>query len=166
MKLTKKSLLYDISNLAYTIADTGEHDRHTLHRVRDICQDGNIDRVSRVLCLAYSNLLSVLLPVLSAPRLDINKDLSVVPHDYEFCFRSDRSLRFRLTLEWKLKIKETAREYMVCLVLADWLAITLPEAADVWKFRAEAAFASLRSHVSEITSSSFSGAFTRKYSPI
>lgn len=164
MKILKKALLYDISNMAYTIADNGEPLNHGLHRVRDICQDGNIDRVSRVLGLAYSQVLSVLLPLLTPQKLNIEKDLSARPHDYEFHFRKDRNLRFRLTKEHQLKIKETVHEFMVCKVLADWLAVTMPEAADVWKFRADACLEALGEMVAGLVSSSAMG-FRRKLSP-
>ncbi|MCH5234908.1 MAG: hypothetical protein J1E16_06410 [Muribaculaceae bacterium] len=164
MTLNKNALIYDIENMAFTIADTGEESRHTLHRVRDICQDGNIDRVARVLGLAYANLLSLMLPILEPPRFNIDKDQSCVPHNYNFKFRGDHSLRFLLTKERKLKIKETAHEYMVALVLADWLEITLPEAADVWKFRASEALESLKELLVNLLSSLNSG-FKRSLSP-
>lgn len=165
MKLRKKALLYDISNLAYVIADTGDYDRHTLHRVRDICEDGNIHRVSRVLGLSYSQLLAALLPVLGSPSIHVNHDQSASPHDYLFCFREDEGLKYSLTNERKLKIKETCHEYMVSRVLEDWLSITLPEAADVWKFKADRAMESLGELVSNITVAGGFG-FRRKVMPI
>lgn len=164
MTLNKKALIYDMENMAFTIADTGEHSRHTLHRVRDICQDGNIDRVARVLGLAYANLLTVLLPLLAPPRIKVDKDQSNIPHNYNFRFRSDHSLKFLLTKERKLKIKETAHEYMVSMVLADWLDITLPEAADVWKYRASSAFSSLQELVVALMASA-NCCFKRSLSP-
>ena len=164
MKILKKSLLYDISNMAYVIADTGENLNHTLHRVRDVCQDGNIDRVARVLGLAYANVLSVLFPVLETPATNIDKENSAKVRDYEFNFRRDGNLCHGLTTERKLKIKETVHEYMVSLVLADWLGITLPAAADVWKYKAEEALESLGILISRILSSA-SGVFRRSMSP-
>lgn len=143
MKFTKKSLLYDIGNMAYLIADTGEYNRHTLHRVRDICQDGNIDRVSRVLGLAYSRILGVFAPVLEKTCIDIDTDYSSQVHDYRLEFKNKPELNYRLTKEIILKIKETVREFMVCMVLKDWLEVTLPEAAPVWKYRAEKSFEAL-----------------------
>lgn len=135
MKLNRKKLLYDIANLAYTIADTGENNRHTLHRVRDICQDGNIDRVNSVIDLAYSKVMTVL------------------------------KVRLRIPPEIKLHLKEAVHEYLVCCVLADWLAITLPEAADVWKFRAEACFDAIKEIVSSILTNSSTRGFRRRLSP-
>lgn len=166
MKIRKKALLYDIANIAYMIADNGDDLNHGLHRVRDICEEGNIDRVSRILGLAYSNILTVLLPVIASPRIDIDKDWSAEPHDYEICFRKDTGFRFALTKELQLKIKETAHEYMVAMVLYDWLSMTFPVAADVWKYRMEAAFESLGDTVSGVFSSmGGSKGFRRRLSP-
>lgn len=164
MKILKKALLYDISNMAYLIADTGDHSNHSLHRVRDICQDGNIDRVARVLGLAYSQVLVALLPILAPPRLDIEKDQSVVPHDYIINLRKDADMKFRLTKERQLKIKETVHEFMVAKVLADWLYVTLPPAADVWKYRAEVSLEALTDLAASLATSSCA-AFRRRISP-
>ena len=135
MKLLHSSLIYDISNLAYVIADTGDTLNHGLHRVTDICQAGNRDRVARVLGHAYVHILDALAAVVEKPRLDINHDWSAHLRDYEFKFRKDCSL----SPHKKLRIKECAREYMVSMVLADWLSITYPEAADIWQQKAREA---------------------------
>jgi len=41
-------------------------------------------------------------------------------------------------------ICESVRGYLVARVLADWLSITLPEAADVWREKASEAALTLR----------------------
>ena len=164
MKIKREALIYDIANMAYVIADTGDDGRHSLHRVRDICESGNIDRVSRMLGLAYSQLLSVLLPVLTSPKFDPHRDLSVGVHDYEFRLNLKGHHKYALTKERQLKIKEFSHEYMVCMVLADWLGVTMPEAADVWKYRAAGVLEALASLVSEIVQESC-GSFRRRISP-
>lgn len=164
MILRKKAILYDVSNLAYTIADMGDDSIHALHRVRDICEEGNIDRVSRILGLAYSNIINILSPLLDSAMIECDKDLSAKPRDYVLNFKCDKTLTRNLTPEIKLKIKETAHEYMVCMVMADWLAITLPEAADVWKYRFEKAFESLSEIAASLTDG-YSIGFRRRLSP-
>ena len=164
MKIEYKTLLYDISNLAFVIADNGDDGNHPLHRVRDIVEDGNIDRVARVLGLAYARILGVLSPLIRSPRIDICRDISAQPHDYFINFRGDGHYRFRLTKELKLRIKETAHEYMVCMVLADWLDITLPPAADVWRYRAEGCIEALNDMAASVSGLS-TAAFGRTLSP-
>ena len=165
MKIRKKALLYDIANMAYMIADTGEPLNHSLHKVRDICEEGNIDRVSRILGIAYAEILNVLSPVMSPSGLNPCRDNSSVPHDYSIEFSDNEFLRFRLTTERKLKIRERAHEYMVGMALADWLGMTLPPAADVWKERAEEAICSLKELVASVMAGSAAG-FRRRISVI
>lgn len=164
MKLLKKALIYDISNMAYMIADTGDN-HHTLHRVRDICEEGNISRVSRILGSAYATILNLLSPILEASGLNPDRDLSAKPRDYEIKFKSGLNFRHSITPEIKLRIKEMSHEYMMSMVLADWLAMTLPPAADVWKFRAENAIDSLSGILLSVVSSG-SGVLRRRVSPI
>ena len=165
MKIRKKALVYDISNIAYTIADTGEHDNHALHRVRDICQEGNIDRVSRVLGLAYAIILDTLSPIVCCEKIDVDKDRSQTVYDYEINFRDDESMKYCLTAEKKLKIKETAHEFMVSKVMYDWLGIVLPMAADVWKERMECLLASLKEIASEVAAGAETVSFGRRLNP-
>ena len=155
MKLKKKALLFDIANMAYIIADTHKYDRHALHRVRDICEEGNIKRVSRILGLSYSTLLSVMFPILESPKLSLDRVNSSSPHDYCFNFCRDTKTGFSLTPERKLKLKEICHEYMVCMVLADWLGVTFPEAVEVWKFRAEKALEAIKETVAEVMTGSY-----------
>ncbi len=50
----RKELLYDIENNAYIQGDIMDKgDEHRRHQVIDIGQDGNVDRVTRILNLAY-----------------------------------------------------------------------------------------------------------------
>lgn len=164
MILLKKALLYDISNMAYMIADTGEPLNHSLHKVRDICQDSNIDRVARVLGLAYSNIIEALRPIINSSGINPDKDLSSRPRNYSIPLRCDHELRHILTPGQKLRIKEHCHVYMVSLALQDWLEMTLPQAADVWKDRAEGALEALQAIASSIISS-LTGGLRRRVSP-
>lgn len=159
MLIKKKALLYDISNIAFTIADTGNDLDHTLHRVRDICEEGNIDRVARILGLAFTRVAVILGPLIHPVDLDVDKDWSYIPRNYELNFKMD------LSYEKLLKIKETVHEYMVSLVLADWLSITYPQVSSLWNIRAEDTLSSLSEVVAEIISQGSSCTLTRKISP-
>ena len=165
MKLLKKALLYDISNMAYMIADTGYSSDHSLHKVRDVCEDGNIDRVARILGLAFADIVNILHPLAISPEWREDKDFSAKPGNYEIIFRSGSRGACHVTVEQKMKIKETSHEYMVAMVLADWLEMTLPEAADVWKDRALEAKSNLEEIVSSVAVTSFGAVFSRRLSP-
>ena len=53
---SKEALLYDISSMAYVAGDirADKMSAHSLHQTFDICEAGNIDRVNRLLSLAFS----------------------------------------------------------------------------------------------------------------
>ena len=147
MRISRESLEYDIANLAFIIRDSVETERHGMHCLADICQEGNIDRVRGVLIIAYSEILTVLSPLLASPckpsgcfhkKEDREKECQeyfAIPLSVEF--------QRRIKPEIKMKIRETAREYMICRVLADWLTITYPEQAEIWKKKYEAMLLSL-----------------------
>ena len=51
----REELLYDIRNNAYVEGDVMQvNDAHDRHQVQDIGEEGNIDRVTRVLDLAHA----------------------------------------------------------------------------------------------------------------
>lgn len=54
MKIDKTTLLHDIADLAYVIADVseGRETPHTLHQTYDICEGENRDHVDNLLRLA------------------------------------------------------------------------------------------------------------------
>lgn len=160
MIITKKSLLYDIANLAYIIANMHKDLPEAVPYVRitDICEEGNRDRVARVLGLAWSHIAQLLAPISLPPPGPLRRDFSARVRDYRLTFRK------RLSPQLKLKITETAREFMVCIVIADWLGMILPHSAAVWKSRMEKAGDLLSTLVGE--ASGFTGAFTRKIPPL
>lgn len=52
VELQKNELVYDIKNTAYIFADSlksGDVDEHRLHNVFDVAEDGNRDRLARIL---------------------------------------------------------------------------------------------------------------------
>ena len=164
IKIKKQSLIYDISNLAFVIADSGNPASHALHRLRDICQEGNIDRVARILGLAYTIVLDAISSVLIKTPFGLNRDFSSSVKDYIFNFSKDPSVKDILTGEFILHLKENIREFMICMVLADWLAVTYPEFSELWRKKADATLERIRGIAGEVSSSS-SKTFSRKISP-
>lgn len=122
--ITRSSLLYDISNLAFVVGDVASdfHTPHSLHQIFDICAPGNIDRVNRLLDLAFAETCTILRKIISG---------SAHCRDYQLILKYGK-----VSCEWKRRLQETIREFMTAKVLAGWLSITLPEAADVWNEKA------------------------------
>lgn len=128
----RDALLYDIENSAFVVGDVmqapTEHERH---QVIDIGQDGNVDRVTRILDLAHAECVESLYPYTKVPcELQEKRDNTfaesleyriqmLVPPDFS---QSTVDLLSRLI-----------HEYMVCRVLADWMSITNPESKVNWE---------------------------------
>lgn len=161
MKITfsKESLLHDISNIAYVIADVnGRADPHAVHQTFDIVERGNIDRVARMLCLAFAVAGEVLSPLLREKRPWKITDETAEPRNLILHF----SPAFRLK-EILLRLIETAtREFLVCHVIADWLTITLPDLAPLWREKANLQLNLLHSLTEKIIASEGTGRFGRR----
>ncbi|MBD5358114.1 MAG: hypothetical protein HDR88_14145 [Bacteroides sp.] len=145
--LQREELLHDISNLAYVIADVseGKESPHTLHQTFDICEEGNTERVERLLGLAAAEIGSEMGKGISIRHRRKNYVLT-------FCGVTEKTVA---------KVTELAREYMVASVLHGWLSVTLPAAATFWANRRDETLSSLRSAATPPT-----GGFTRRVSPI
>lgn len=140
----RSELLYDIGNYGFVVSDImPEETEHARHQIADITQDGNIDRVTRVLNLAFSECVEALYPfsksdVVCGTQLD---DVLTEPNEYvmELSVPSDFS-------ETTLKLLENyIHEYLVCRVLSDWLGITYPQSAAVWEAKAQLLKGKMRS---------------------
>lgn len=143
MTFKRVELIYDASNYSYVEADImPEGDECRRHQVFDIGQEGNVDRVTRVLNTAHTECVEMLYPytkeeipdgqealddVLKEP--DVYKIAMTVPEDFSLT-----TLRM---------LEQLIHEYLVCRVLADWMSITNPESEANW----EKKFTALRNKI-------------------
>lgn len=132
----RKNLLYDIENYAFVEGDIMPADNeNTRHQVIDIGQDGNVDRVTRVLDLAYAECVEFMYPYTKVPCEDEGwqwnglRETSV--YIFEMLVDNDFS-QSSVNL-----ISKLIHEYMVCRVLGDWLRITNPDNRSGWDVKAE-----------------------------
>lgn len=144
LQFEREQLLYDIGNCCYIDghimpSDTEVHARHT---VQDVCEAGNVDRVTRVIDLAVARCREVLYPYTKHNIHDKALDDKLrQPGVYGIVLKvpSDFS-QTTLSLFEKL-----IHEYLVCTAIADWLSITDPAKAKTWKYKAEEAESEIRS---------------------
>jgi hypothetical protein len=139
----REELLYDIKNLAYVHHDmmdeqkkvvTGIDIDHARHLTADIGEEGNVDRVSRILSLVMSEVTDLLYPYTKeAPIEEEVDDMLQAPIAYDILMHVPDTMS-RTTIRYLVNL---IHEYMVCRVLADWLSITYPEAAAKWRGDAE-----------------------------
>lgn len=137
MTFHRDEILYDCDNCAFVegdIADLPEME-HARHQIQDIAEEGNVDRVTRVLNLAHAEVVELLFPF-TKNDVDGNDDLDDTKEEPE---------TYTVSLNLPAKFSKTTvnlllhliHEYMVCRVMQDWLSITYPKAADIWAEKVE-----------------------------
>lgn len=131
-------VLYDIANMAWVEGDVmdGAEYNHVRHLVQDIVEDGNRDRVMRVMKLAHAEAGELLYPW-SREEVAGSTQLDNVPTDEEELV-TRLSVPARTSMNTINLIVRLIHEWMVCRVLEDWLGVTYPQGATVWGARLEA----------------------------
>lgn len=118
----REQLLYDIKNLAYVEGDVLPDDaQHSKHQVQDIGEEGNVDRVTRMLDLALARCREHLYPYTKEPVeggellddvLDETEVYTIdmlVPDDF-----STTTIKY---------LEQLIHNLLVYYVLADWMSI-------------------------------------------
>lgn len=137
----ESELLYDISNLAFVEGDImPTQDEHDRHQVFDIAEDGNIDRVRRVLGLAHAECVELLYPYSRkcVGSSEYRDDVLTEEDEYAIMMKVPADMS-RTTIDL---LEKQIHEYMICRVLVDWMSITNlknPVSAQNWKAKLEEA---------------------------
>lgn len=103
----------------------------------DICEDGNIERVWRVLGVSVAEIRLALRHILMKRKRDAPENTLERPDWWEF--------RFMVPLPPSVFnfIKEKIHEYLVARVMADRTAVIIPDATAVWGERSQSALTAL-----------------------
>lgn len=134
IKLLRSELLYDIGNYAYVEGDVMHAPSEKVRAiVIDITQEGNIDRVNRILNLAYDELVEIMFPYTKEVCEDeeLRDDILTEPSEYVISLLLP-VLYSKTSVNLLSKL---CHEYMVCRVLSDWLNITKHDAWQSWQIR-------------------------------
>ncbi len=134
--LKREQLLYDIKNYCFIEGDIMPEDtQHSRHMVQDVGEEGNVDRVIRILDLAHADVVERLYPF--------------TQHEIHHPVVDDR-LREKPVYGIFLNVPETysqttlnllgglIHELMVCIAIADWMSITNPPKEETWRRKVEA----------------------------
>jgi len=145
MLFDEETLKYRIANTAFIhgeaarVNDNYGHDllenvkEQAMHQWKDVCEEGNYDRVKDIIGLAVSEIEQLLQKYTYVPVLD---------HTTRTTFEDQ-------CLEWVIEMMvpagfsernvdalfKLAQEYIVARVLEDWAAMTFPEAQPAWNAR-------------------------------
>lgn len=141
----RDDLLYDIKNYAFiegSIMQTeSAHNRHT---VQDVGEEGNVDRVLRVLDLCVARCTEKLYPYtkreVRAPYLD-NRLRRPLEYVIMLAVPAGMSQTTMLFLE------KLIHEYLVCECVADWMSITNPDKMSIWRSKSEGLLEEIRSNL-------------------
>lgn len=119
----RKALLYDISNIAFVEGDVMPTDsEHERHQVFDICQDGNIDRVTRVMDLVVAHATELLFPYSKVEIEESEAQDDVLAETETYVIELHVPEDFSKTTVTYLE--KLIHDYIVYKVLEDWLVIT------------------------------------------
>ena len=119
----RKALLYDISNIAFVEGDIlPEGEEHERHQVSDICQDGNIDRVTRVMDLVVAHARELLFPY-SKVEVDENEEQEDSLNETEM-YLIELRVPDDFSKTTVTYLEKLIHDYIVYKVLEDWLIIT------------------------------------------
>ena len=133
----RKELVYDAENYSFVEGDImTEEEQHAKHQVVDIGQEGNIDRVTRVLDLVHAECVEMLYPYTKIEIPTNTKgldDILVEKQEYYI----DMVLPITFSLTTINLLKTLIHEYMVCRVLADWMSITHPRSQANWEIKCQ-----------------------------
>lgn len=142
----RTALVYDIENYAFVEGDVMRTDNeHAKHQVFDIAQDGNVDRVTRMLNLAHSECVEMMYPYTKEPceSEEVQDDELVEKDEYVISLLvPDDFSKSTVTL-----ITNLIHEYMICRVLEDWMSITNPSSQSNWGAKLESIQEQIRNHL-------------------
>lgn len=126
-------LMYDIKNCAYIEGNIMPDDEKKF-QVRDIAEDGNNDRVTRVLNLAHAECVEMLYPYTKMDVSSAEKDNILELPDI---FKIDMNVNSGFSQTTINMLSILIHEYMVNRVVADWMSINKPESQANWEFKLE-----------------------------
>ncbi|MBD5332198.1 MAG: hypothetical protein HDR97_00395 [Bacteroides sp.] len=145
LTFNRDQLLYDIKNYAYIEGSVMETENdHNHHMTQDVGEEGNVDRITRVLDLSMAKCRELLYPYTKheviRPVLDnrlrerkVYGIVMSVPKDF-----SQTSL---------MLLERLIHEYLVCKAVEEWMSFTNPSKTHTWAEKAADAMREIRSNL-------------------
>lgn len=139
IELLKKELVYDIKNTAYTYADSissSVADPHLIHNIYDVGEDGNREKLARILDSAIEDCRELLFRYTKMEMLGGGFD----SNEWEECIGSPTNDEdaYYLAMRMPSGFSKTSvhtmmvyiHDYIVNQSLYEWLMIVYPDGAD------------------------------------
>ena len=137
LTFSREQLLYDIKNYAYVESHVMSPDtEHARHMVADVGEEGNVDRVTRVLDLGVAKCREMLYPLakMSISNTEFNDTLQEQAQ-----YRIDMTVPTTMSETTLSFVERYIHEFLVCRGVSDWLSITNPQKSEVWMEKANEA---------------------------
>lgn len=137
LEFNSEELLYDVKNYVYIEGCVmGEKGERGGQMVQDAAEDGNLDRIMRVMDLSVAKCREILYPYACQPMREAT-----------LSNRQRREDRYAIELEVPADFSQSTlellerliHEYIVSMAVADWLSITNEVKAQVWEMKAREA---------------------------
>lgn len=140
----RDQLLYDIKNYAYIEGHIlADENTHTRHMVQDVGEDGNVDRITRVLNLTVAKCKELLYPYTKRSiHRSVLDDKLREPGVYGIILNVPKD--FSQTTLYLLE--KLIHEYLVCKAIADWMSIVNPTKTEIWEAKANVAENEIRAN--------------------
>ena len=162
LTIGRREVLDDVKQLAFVEGDIMEvSSEHARHQVFDIGEDGNVDRVSRVMDTSFARCVEACYPYSKEPVGGFPNhgwccvgDVPKEPLAYNDMFRDPRFFNMKLLVPAGMSktslelLVRYVHDFMVAAVMADWLGITKPDAASKWSTKADQLEDSIKSVLS------------------
>lgn len=133
----RRELIYDCENYSFVEGDImQEEEEHAKHQVFDIAQDGNVDRVTRVLNLCFAHCVEMCYPFSRVTVFNgMRTNDRLIPYEkYELRLRVPDDFS-ATTVDYLTKL---IHELMVDCVMQDWMSITKPRSKATWQEKIDA----------------------------
>jgi hypothetical protein len=131
LEFLRTELIYDIKNYAYIEGHVwGEENQHAQHTLVEIGEEGNVDRVNRILAAVFSAAVEMLYPYTKEEpeESEVISNKLWTPDKYLI----EMSVPITMSKTTLHLLSKLIHEFMVARVIHDWLSITHPDAAKNW----------------------------------
>ena len=140
----RKQLLYDIKNAAYIEGSVMEPETpdHNRHMVQDVGEEGNVDRVTRILDLTVAECRELLYRF-------TRHDVRNLHLDDKFKEQKMYGIVLKVATDFSQTtlnyLEQLIHEFLVARALTEWMRITHPGKAGSWKERSDEIVTMIRS---------------------
>lgn len=142
LSFKREQLLYDIKNCAYAEGHVMPPDvGHKRHMVTDIGEEGNVDRVTRILDLEIAKVREMLYPY---TKHDIKNPTLNNDFKERKVYGVIMSVPAHFSQTTLTLLERLIHEYLVCRALQDWMSIVNPDKVEAWAIKAAEAEDELR----------------------